>query len=50
MRTDEVNLSYVNLSKRRPGNICKMGSPQEFVKAFKYRGFSDTAFLGTLGS
>jgi hypothetical protein len=27
-----------------------LGSPQEFVKAFKYRGFSDTAFLGTLGS
>jgi ribonuclease HI len=28
----------------------KWGSPQELVKTFKYRRFSEMTFLGTLGS
>lgn len=29
--------------------LTQYGSPREFVKTFKYRGFSEMAFLGTLG-
>jgi restriction endonuclease S subunit len=53
VETDEPFLASYSIAIIRPllaeVNNRFLGSPREFVKAFKYRGFSEMAFLGRLG-